>query len=87
MNVEKKQVELGSELLPNHLRLKAPLTEQHQNWVAEELTNYVTAIRYLAFFFEMRSKLGDMTEQEVWDEVKKNVSMAARGGFDILGVQ
>lgn len=72
---------------PNTLRLKQPLMDQQKEWIAKEIDNYIVATQYLAWFFEMRSKLGDMTEQEVWDEVKANVSMHARGGFDVLGVQ
>ena len=87
MNTENTIAKIGKNPPPNVLRLKAPITMEHRRWIAAELDNYIVSIQYLAFFFEMRSKLGDMTEQEVWDEVKQNVSMAARDGYDVLGVQ
>jgi len=87
MNVTKNTIELGAIRPANTLRLKTPLTDQQKEWLTAEIDNYVMTTKYLAWFFEMRSKLGDMTEQEVWDEIKANVSMHARGGFDALGVQ
>ena len=87
MSTEKQTVKIGTKPPLNALRLKAPTTPEQRRWIAAELDNYIASVQYLAFFFEMRSKLGDMSEQEVWDEVKQNVSMAARGGYDVLGMQ
>ena len=68
------------------VRMKSPVTDRQQEWCTKELANYLVAVQFLAFFFEARANFGDMTEQEVWDEIKANVSMAARGEFDLLGV-
>ena len=88
MSVMQRNMVERSTLQPaNTLRLKVPPTEEQQKWVEAEIDDYVTATQYLAWFFEMRSRLGDMTEQEVFDEIKSNISMHARGGFDMLGVQ
>ena len=80
-------VEMTTIRPPNSLQLKAPPLEDHKKWVAAEIDNYLVATRYLAFFFEARSRMDDMTEEEVWDEIKANVSMMARSGYDILGTQ
>ena len=87
MDVKRHSVELSTIQPANTLRLRVPVTDEQQKWMEAEIHNYTIATQYLAWFFEMRTHLGDMTEQEVWDEIKGNVSMHARGGFDELGVQ
>ena len=79
MFTKKKTVKVGDRPPDNVLRLRASPLEEHRKWVADELDNYIVTIEYLAFFFVMRSRLGDMTEQEVWDEIKQNISITIRG--------
>lgn len=77
----------GKDKSLNQLSLKMPLAPDHRNWINGEAENYTTAVAYLAFFFQARSRMNDMNETEVWDEIKRNVSVMAREGFDILGEQ
>ena len=73
----------GAQLL---LQLKPP-PPQYREWMFTELQNYHEMVKYLAFFCEARSKMGDMESDEVFDELKNNVCLQMRGGYDVLGTQ
>ncbi len=65
--------------------MKKPHTPEYQRWIVEELENYIAATHYLAFFIEARSKMGDMSSEEVLEELHHNISLHMRQGYDVLG--
>ena len=83
---DQNKVELPAQP-PKCLRLKAPPLEVHQEWLESEVQNYVTVTRYLAFFLQARSRMDDMTGEQVWTEVERNVSMMVRANSEDASLQ
>ena len=77
----------GEDKSLTQMSLKMPLSPDHRAWLDGEAENYTMAVAYIAFFFQARSRMNDMNENEVWEEIKRNVSILAREGFDTLGEQ
>ena len=63
------------------LVVRTPTNDLYMPWMFQEMPRYKAAVEYMAFFFEQRAGMGDMSTSDLWAEFKQNVCISMRDGL------